>query len=498
MQSAGKEGGGSELRQTIDISITEGLFSQVFTSLAGPGSVFLTKLAILMGAGPVHFGMLSAAGQVSQLFQPLGVVLTRSLTRRKRAVILLAALGRGITPVFGMLPFLLTGGAPINAFLAAFAASTALQAVSTNAWIGWIGDMVPTRIRGRFFARRNQILMLAGLAVGIVFGIFVDMFDASPGGLAGRITILLGPLGVPAPPGLHRYAHYAYLFLFILAGCLGLFGLTILKRQPERAKEVETEPLLSMMTSPLRDANFRKLALFGLWWMLAIGVGAPFWQPFMISVLGMSVFMIQIYGTLSTVAAMISLRVWGRFIDRWGNRNAMAFAIILGAINPMLWVAAGPGTIWLIFVEAVLSGTMWAGAAVVSTNFVLSIAPPSGRQAYSGLYAAVCGAGMMATMLLSGIYMPQYAMIGEYIFHPMQVLFFLTGVLRLTAIIPLFWVEEPMARPFTAVIRRVMQFASVRVVALAAVLSSGRRRDETCGEAGVDDNRENGGDVHAP
>jgi len=56
MQSAGKEGGGSELRQTIDISITEGLFSQVFTSLAGPGSVFLTKLAIMMGAGPVHFG----------------------------------------------------------------------------------------------------------------------------------------------------------------------------------------------------------------------------------------------------------------------------------------------------------------------------------------------------------------------------------------------------------------------------------------------------------
>ena len=147
---------------------------------------------------------------------------------------------------------------------------------------------------------------------------------------------------------------------------------------------------------------------------------------------------------------------------------------------------------------AVLSGTMWAGAAVVSTNFVLSIAPPSGRQAYSGLYAAVCGAGMMATMLLSGVYMPQYAMIGEHIFHPMQVLFFLTGVLRLTAIIPLFWVEEPMAKPFTAVIRRVLQFASVRVAAPAAVLSISRRRDGTCGETVDDDNRENGGNVHAP
>jgi len=487
MAVTGRAGGGSELRRTIDISITEGLFSQIFASLAGPGCVFLTKLAIAMGAGPMHFGLLSAAGQVSQLFQPVGVVMTRSLTRRKRAVITLAALGRGMTPVFGALPFLIAGSGSMDAFLLAFTASTALQAVSTNAWMGWIGDMVPMRIRGRFFARRNQVLMLAGLAVGYVFGIGMDMFEREPSGVAGGIVRLLDL------PDLHPMSMHAFLVLFLLAGGLGLFGLTILRRQPERGKAIETDPPLSMILSPLADRNFRKLALFGLWWMLAVGVGAPFWQPFMISVLHMSIFSIQIYGTLSTVAAMISLRVWGGFIDRWGNRNAMALAVILGSINPILRVAAGPGTVWLIYVETVLSGTLWAGAAIVSTNFVLSISPPARRQASSGLYAAVCGAGMIVTMLLSGAFMPGYAMIGDYILHPMQVLFFGTGVLRLTALVPLFWVEEPQARPFTAVIRRVLQFASVRVVALAAVLTSGSRRGEACAGRGDLDNPTDGG-----
>lgn len=487
-----RKDGGSELRQTIDISITEGLFSQIFASLAGPGSVFLTKLAILLGAGPMHFGLLSAAGQVSQLFQPLGVAMTRSLTRRKRAVILLAALGRGITPFFGALPFILAGRGSLDAFLAAFVVSTALQAVSTNAWMGWIGDMVPRRIRGRFFARRNQILMLAGLAAGYVFGIGIDLFDAHPGAIAGGISSSLGLTG------LRENAGYAFLVLFSAAGVLGLIGLSILKRQPEHSKDVETEPLVSMMTAPFADANFRKLSLFGLWWMLAVGVGAPFWQPFMIGVLNLSVFSIQIYGTLSTIAAMLSLRIWGRFIDRWGNRNAMAVAVILGAINPMFWVAAAPGSVWFIYFEAVLSGMMWAGAAVVSTNFVLSIAPPERRQAFSGMYAAVCGTGMIVTMLLSGILMPPHVMVGEYVFHPMQVLFFLTGVLRLTALIPLFWVDEPEARPFTAVIRRVLAFASVRVVALTAVLSRGRHSGEACEPPADGDNRENGEDGNEP
>ncbi len=458
----------SELRQTIHVSISEGLFSQLYTSMAGPGSVFVTKLAIFLGANPLQFGMLSAIGQLSQVFQPLGVALTRSLTRRKRSVILMAALGRSLTPLYGILPFLVSSGASMNAFLAVFLAATAVLAVSANAWMGWIGDMVPSRIRGRFFARRNQVLMLGGLGAGYVFGLAVDMFDEKPGAVAGWALRSLGQ------PALSDHAAYAFLGLFVLAGALGLFGLSILRRQPERDKEIETEPFLRLALSPLRDANFRRLLLFCTWWMLAVGVGAPFWQPFMIGVLGMSILSIQLYGTASTLAALLSLRLWGRFIDRWGNRNAMTLAIVLGSVNPLFWVLSGPGRTWPIYAEAVLSGTMWAGAGIVATNFVLSVAPDRLRQAYSGLYGAAGGLGMMATMLLSGALMPRPLTLPWMTLHPMQVLFLATAALRLTALIPLSLVKEPEVRPFSAILRQVQQFTKVRVLALSAVLGRSR------------------------
>lgn len=454
---------GSELRRTIDISIGEGLFSQIYAGLAGPGSVFVTKLAYHLGAGPMQFSVLSAIGMVSQVFQPLGLAITRSLTARKRAVIALAAAGRAMTPLYGLLPLLLPRRDALDAFLLLFFAVTSVLAVGTNAWMGWIGDMVPTRFRGRFFARRNQVLMLVGLVSGFVFSAAIDLFDSEPGPVASWMS---GILGLPPMAG---RAGTAFLVLFCLAGVIGLSGLAILARQPERSKVVETATWGSMMAKPLRDPDFRRLAVWGVWWLMALGIGAPFWQPFMIGELGMSVLMIMLYGTISTVAGLLSLRAWGRFIDRYGNKNAMRCAIVMAAMNPLFWVAASRSRIFLIYGEAFVSGITWAGAGIVMTNFVLSVAPKQEQQAWSGMFSALTGLAMMVTALASGALMPGSVSLLGMDLHPMQVLFLVGSAARLTALIPLSGVREQSV-PFTAVVRRIQQFAAVRVLNLTAII----------------------------
>ncbi len=67
-----------------------------------------------------------------------------------------------------------------------------LLAVSANIWMGWIADMVPRRMRGRFFAQRNQILMIAGVLASFVFGTVVDLFSDNRGWFAGQIGDALG------------------------------------------------------------------------------------------------------------------------------------------------------------------------------------------------------------------------------------------------------------------------------------------------------------------
>jgi MFS family permease len=448
---------GSQLRDTFRISTQEGIFSQIFTSLAGPGSVFITKLAVLLGASPAHFGVLSAIGQFSQALQPLGVAITKRRTLRKPIILSLAATGRAMAPLLGIIPLFFAHSMALPLVLAVYLLYSALLAVCANMWMGWIADMVPKSLRGRFFAQRNQILMVAGVLASFIFGTAIDLFSDERGWLAGKIGSALGIQHDPAA------LPWVFLCVFILAGVIGLSGLLVLRKQPERPKEVETEPFRSMLSTPFRDSNFRNLAIFGIWWMLAVGIGAPFWQPFMIQRLHMDVVQILLYGTVSTVGAQIAIRPWGRFIDRHGNKPAMRLALLLATVNPVVWLFLSPDCYWFVYIEAFLSGIMWSCAGIVTANMVLSIAPEKYRQMYSGVFNALSCSAMVLSMLASGFFMPDgFSLFGKYLF-PEQVLFLITAVVRFSAEIPLSWVNEPDSTDMGVLVRRFNQFTKVSI-----------------------------------
>ncbi len=447
----------SQLRDTFRISTQEGIFSQVFTSLAGAGSVFITKLAVMLGASPVHFGILSAIGQFAQALQPLGVAITKRRTQRKPIILSLTSAGRAMAPLLGIIPLLFAAGTALPMVLGAYLLYSALLAVSANMWMGWIADMVPRKMRGRFFAQRNQILMIAGVLASFVFGAAIDLFSSDRGWLAEQIGDALrihhDPSALP----------WAFLGVFSAAGVIGLAGLLILRKQPEKPKIIESESFRTMLITPFRDRNFRNLAVFGIWWMLAVGIGAPFWQPFMMQRLHMGVVQILLYGTVATVGAQVAIRPWGRFIDRHGNKPAMRLALLLGTLNPLIWIFLSPDSYWFIYIEAFLSGIMWSCVGIVTANMVLAIAPDKYRQMYSGVFNALSCTAMMLTMLASGVFMPDgFTMLGRYI-YPEQVLFLITAIARFTAEIPLSWVHEPDSTSMDVLVRRFNQYTKVNI-----------------------------------
>ncbi|MCK5034508.1 MAG: MFS transporter [Candidatus Sabulitectum sp.] len=437
----------SELRETFRISITEGVYSQVYSSLAGAGSVFLTKLLVMLGASSIQFGILAATGQIFFVLMPLGALVTRKLTLHKSATVKWAVAGRALTPLIGVFPLFLSDRISITAVLAVFAASTALLAVSANIWTGWMARMVPLRIRGRFFAKRNAVLLSFGLFVAFLLGLLVDNFNND---VASQRLVMAG--------------------LFVFAGIIGLIGLRILLKQPERPTNTDDIPALKLFKEPFKDKNFRKLCVFGGWWMLAIGIGAPFWQPFMIEVLRMGVTEMLLYGMTSTLGSILTLKYWGRLIDRYGNIAAMKLAIGIGSIIPFAWLFVTHGSIWILFVEALIAGSMWGCVGVVTANLVLAVAPKEKAQVYSGLFGAFCGAGLIITMLASGIFMPPPMLLLGLSLHPMQVLFLITAFARLSALIPLSRVKEPNAVPLNVVLGKLRMWSKVRILNLRVTL----------------------------
>ena len=461
----------AEIDRTVKISTIEGMVWQAYATIATPGSVFLTKLAVMLGATPLQFGVLSAIGQLSQVFQPLGVAITRKMTSRKGVVVGLVSAGRAIAFLYGLLPFLLPSEAAMWAFLPLFFIATSLQAVGGNAWIGWISDIIPLEVRGRFFARRSQYMMPVGLLTGYVFSVFVDMFAPERGGIAQAIVSAVGNAALFASENLPQ----AFVAMMFIAAVLGLVGARILMLQPERAKPVETDSFRAILAEPFRDRNFRKLLVFGVWWMLVVGIGGPFWGPFMIQKLNMPLINIQIYGTIQSLAALIALRPWGLLIDQFGNKTAMRIAIVMGGINPIVWVFATPENHWFVYLEAATSGVMWAGAGIVATNFVLAVAPDSKRQIYSGVFGAFSGVAMMVTLLLSGAFLPSPMTVLGLHLQPEQVLFGLGGLLRWTTHIPLSWVHEPRGESVGSAVRYARQYARTQ---MASVQDRFRHRQE--------------------
>lgn len=463
----------SILHRTVHISTVEGIYSQVFTTVAGPGSIFLTKFAVLLGATPFQFSLLAAIGQLSQIFQPLGYALTRQLTSRKGVVVRLTAVGRGLVFLLGVIPFLLYGEPAIQAFLFIFLASASLQAVGGNAWIAWISDIVPERMRGRFFSWRFQALLLAGMVTGFVLGAFIDLYEPEPGIVAEKFLSFIGNWTIFSPGNIA----YAFALVFIVAGSFGLVGAKILSTQPEHPKLQERAKFMPQLMVPLKDKNFRRLLVYSLWWMLAIGIGAPFWGPFMLKNLRMSLVNIQIYGAISAVASLSALRFWGLLVDRFGNKPVMRIILVLGGINPMIWVFLTPDNYWFVYLEAVSSGVMWSGAGIVATNLVLALAPKEQRQIYSGLFGAFSGLAIVVTMLLSGICMPPPVEILSLSLTGEQVLFGISGLARLTAQIPLSWIDEPRTRSVGAVLNYFLQFTKLQITQFAEWIfrKNGRR-----------------------
>ena len=442
------------LRHGVRVSILSGFIDTIYTSLAGPGCAFYTKFAVLLGFSPMQFSLMAALIQFAQLFQLLGIALTSRLTSRKGVVLTMAYLSRILAFGIGLLPFVLPTSGAVFAFFVLIFITASLQAIGANAWTGWIADLVPISIRGRFLSVRAQWALVAGAVTGFLFGGWIDLFDPASISWVRSIRPYLQEM----PFFSSANWPWAFLILFGIGTIVGIVATRILQGQPEHPKEPETMEFSRQLLQPFSDPNFRRLLVYGSWWMLAIGIGAPFWGPYMLKNLGMSMVELQIYGIVTSVTSFLALRFWGRFVDRFGNKSAMRICILMGGLNPLVWLFVHPGNIWILYLEAASCGVMWSGANLVGFNLVLAIAPTDRRQAYTGVFGAFSGLGLMVTMLLSVLWMPNPLRMMGLELAPEQVLFGLTGLLRWTAQIPLVWVSEPRSVPMREVIQHILRF----------------------------------------
>jgi MFS family permease len=438
--------------------MAEGLFAEVVSACSG-GAV-LTGWALYLGAGPLLIGLVMALPQIAQLFQ-LPAAWTTSRLGSRRAAVVLVAVQRQVTLPLVMLPFLHLPSAMSQAVLLGVTALSAILGVfGNNAWVSWMGDLVPRRIRGRYFGRRTALLTAGGALASAVAGLLLDG--------ARRYGLVGDGLGL----------------LQALACASGAVTTLLMARQHEGRTSRQVEKVCSFgfnqALAPLRDRSVRGFVAYLLAWNLATGIAGGFFSLFMLGDLRMGFTLVAIQGVGVAVVRMLTAPAWGILMDRVGARPVLVACSFGISVIPLIWLFPTPTCLWPLAIDSLLTGILWSGYNLAAFNLPLAISQRASRPFYLALFATVGGAASALAMAAAAILvrlLPEHmTMLGLHLGR-LQQLFALSAVLRLGASFIALGMKHASGRDVLVVVRAAIfavpgfhgQLARVRRSILEAV-----------------------------
>ncbi len=378
--------------------------------MACAGGAVITGWALYLGCGPFWVGLLGALPFLAQLMQLPGAWLTSRFGARRMALLTVALSRQAFLPLV-VLPFLpLSPEVKRGVLVAVAAAHHGLGILCNNAWVTWMGDLVPPRVRGRYFGRRTAISILAGALATFTTGTLLDGARASE-----RTGLALSALAFSA----------------CVLGALST-ALMALKHDPARHPVPGTFQAARVL-QPLRDAAARRLLAYGMSWNAALGLAGPFFTLYLLEDLKLGFTLVALHGSSTSLARMLAAPLWGRLIDRLGARRVLRACTFGLVLSPMLWVLAGPERWWPIALDALLGGVLLGGHGPASFALPLAVAPARERPFYHAAFAMAGGASFALASAAGGALVrllpPSHPLLG----HPLtalQLIFLVAALAR--------------------------------------------------------------------
>lgn len=403
------------VRRTLTLSIFDGVF---FSVMVGAAETYFSPYAIALGASNLTLGLLLAlpvlVGSLAQLFS---VRLLSVVGSRRRLMALFAGL-----QALAFLPMIAVGlsQAPARGgvFLAIVCGYFAFQLVAAPAWISLMGDLVPERERGAYFARRSRFLQLATflsmLAAGPVLTWFRDRGETMHG--------------------------FALVFVVSMASRLVSMGFLLAHHEPRCPTPLE-EPPWQAVARVLREPSHRRLIRYLSTMNFSVYLSAPFFTAYMLRMperhgLGWPYATFTLVTAISVGSKYVFLPLWGKAADRFGSRKCLALSAWLVCALPLIWLFPPEHAsmfLAVIIASQVWSGFAWAGHELCSFNFVLDTARAEERGSVVAAMNAING-----VMLFAGASVG--ALLAEAVpagWNPFLVVFCLSSAARLATCVTL-------------------------------------------------------------
>lgn len=384
-------------KQSLNYSIKDGT---AFGVMDNTGNAYLTPFALALNASTKYIGLIaSLPNLISSLLQLKTVRLMEKRSRKELVV---------KNAFFQALIWL-----PI-AFLALFHPSFSLallmilytilisfNAFIVPAWNSWMKDLVK-KSRGQFFGNRSKINGIVGLVTLLIVGYILDLFKK-------RNLVFIG-----------------FFAIFITAFFARIISKRYLSKQYEPKIKLYKGYYFSFLEflKRIRYSNFGKFAVYVSLFNFAVYVASPFFTVYMLRDLKFSYLIFTLLTVTQSLATFITLPLWGKFADKYGNLKSIKISGLLIPLIPFLWVFST--NFYYLLAVQIFSGIVWASFNLSASNFIYDAVSRERMGlcvAYSGILNTV---GIFIGSSLGG-FLAGFLKIG---YNPILVIFILSAVLR--------------------------------------------------------------------
>jgi MFS family permease len=384
-------------KKALKVSIHEGAAAKF---AFGTGNSYVTPFALALNANPLHIGFISSfSGLLAPLAQLFGNKLMENKSRKKIVMKFVLIQSLLWIPI-AFLSYLFWKGILSQylpwALIILYTLVVIAGGIALPVWFSWMGDLVPEKGRGKYFAKRSRATTAVGLAAALIAAFLLDAFKTR--GLA-----LLG-----------------FSILFILAFTFRFLSFILFKKQYSPKFKLKKKSEFSFWAFIKRYDNFGKFAFYRATFMFASMIAAPFFAVYMLKDLQFSYVTFMIVTMSSSVFYLLFAPLAGKFSDRFGNVKLMYISGILFIFTPILWIIFNsPYT--LIFGPQLLAGIANAALIIGATNFTYDSVSPQKRGtclAYTniligiGTFIGAIIGGLMAKNLIIGTITPFFFVFG--------------------------------------------------------------------------------------
>jgi MFS family permease len=371
-----------------------------------------------------------------------------------------------------------------------------MNALAAPAWMTWMGRLIPRRVRGRYFANRARLGMIVQAAGVITVGLIMDyVYDPAAGDHAAAQPAVLQTTCV----------------FFAVAAVFGVTDILLFRKVPEVLPVKPTPPgalkLGDFLVTPLRDRAFRSYVLYGGTMTFSLTVsGWYFWLNAMENLGFGSLATNVLFLVIGPLAGILSARLSGKAVDRWGRRPILILATIGAVVSLLPWFfltertfGGAAGTYVAAALTCLAGGAVWTGINLAETGVILGFADGNGQSRYVAASAVLISIGGFLGGLVGGAItqalQPLQAepiRLGPLVWNNWHAAFAVSALARVLAILWLVGMPEPTAAPTRDLVRmmganaynvmRTRVFFPLRVFGWRRPRSGGPRPRATEGE----------------